>query len=121
MNKFDLERRTMQFALKILAFVSTLPKNRIGDLITYQLAKAGTSVGANYREANRGESRKDFIHKLAIVQKETAESQYWLELCDAADFGNRDQRLWLLKEAGELLAIFTSSLRTAKAGVRSFK
>ena len=117
MNKFDLEKRTMRFAIKIIAFVATLPKNRIGDLISHQLVKAGTSVGANYREANRAESRKDFIHKLAIVQKEASESEYWLELCEAANLGDRILGRWLLKEAGELLAIFTSSARTAKGTI----
>ena len=57
------------FALRIIAFAATLPIGRIGDVIKYQLVKAGTSVGANYREANRAESRNDFIHKIAIVGK----------------------------------------------------
>jgi len=114
MNKTDLEKRTKQFALRIIAFAATLPPNKVGDIITFQLVKAGTSGGANYREVNRAESRKDFIHKLAIVQKELSESQYWLELCEGAKLGDEGQRRWLLQEAGELLAIFTSSARTAK-------
>ena len=84
-------------------------------MIRYQLVKAGTSVGANYREANRAESRNDFIHKIALVEKEGSECQYWLEICDEAGFGDRVQLVWLLKECGELLAIFTSAGRTAKA------
>jgi len=104
----------MQFALRIIEFAATLPPTRVGDIVTYQLVKAGTSQGANYREANRAESRKDFIHKLAIVQKELSETQYWLELCEGAKLGHGAQRRWLLQEAGELLAIFTSSARTAK-------
>jgi four helix bundle protein len=115
MDKTELENRTKRFALKIIQFVATLPRNRVGDLITYQLAKAGTSIGANYREANRAESRNDFIHKIAIVEKESSESRYWLELCDDAALGDSAQRQWLLQEAGELLAIFTRSGRTAKA------
>ena len=115
MDKTELERRTKQFALRIIAYVSTLPKGRIGDVVGYQLLKAGTSVGANYREANRAESRNDFIHKIAIVEKEASESRYWLELCDEANLGNLEQRNWLLQEAGELLAIFTSVGRTSKS------
>ena len=115
MDRTELESRTKLFALKIIEFVATLPRNRVGDLITYQLAKAGTSVGANYREANRAESRNDFIHKIAIVEKESSESRYWLELCEAAALGDSAQRRWLLQEAGELLAIFTRSGRTAKS------
>jgi len=115
MDKAELETRTKQFALRIIAFAATLPVGRIGDVIRYQLVKAGTSVGANYREANRAESRNDFIHKIGIVEKEASESQYWLEICDEAKMGHEQQRAWLLQESGELLAIFTSSGRTAKA------
>src|SRR5215470_9146810 len=64
MDKHELEKRTLQFALKIIAFIETLPKGKAGDVVGYQLVKAGTSVGANYREANRSESRNDFIQRL---------------------------------------------------------
>lgn len=104
-----LEKRTKVFALGIIKFAATLSTDRIGDII------AGTSIGANYREANRAESRNDFIHKIAIVEKEASECQYWLELCDEARFGEASQRAWLVQECGELLAISTSSGRTAKA------
>jgi four helix bundle protein len=114
MNKNDLEKRTLRFALKIIEFVATLPKNKTGDVIEFQLVKAGTSVGANYREANRAESRNDFIHKLAIVEKESSESLYWLELCHEAGIGSNALREWLLGESKELLAIFTSAGRTSK-------
>ena len=115
MDKFELEKRTKQFALRIIAFAATLPVGKIGDVIRYQLVKAGTSVGANYREANRAESRNDFIHKIAIVEKEASESQYCWEICDEAKIGHTQEREWLLQESGELRAIFTSSGRTAKA------
>lgn len=75
MNKKELEQRTKRFALRIIAFVTRLPKGKIGDVLGYQLLKAGTSVGGNYREANRAQSRNDFIHKIAIVEKESAESE----------------------------------------------
>lgn len=115
MDKFELEKRTKQFALKIIAFVATLPQTKTCAIIEYQLVKAGTSVGANYREANRAESRADFIHKIAIVEKESSESGFWLEICDEANFGNLDQRKWLLQESRELLAIFTSIGRSTKS------
>src|SRR5260370_42621421 len=108
MNKLELEKRTKQFALKIIGFASTLPVGRIGDVIKYQLVKAGTSVGANYREANRAESRNDFIHKIGLVEKEASESQYWFEICDEAKFGDPKQREWLLQEAGERLVVISS-------------
>ena len=113
--KLELEKRTMQFALKIIKFVATLPPGRPSDIISYQMVKAGTSIGANYREANRAESRNDFVHKIAIVEKESAETKYWLELCYEGDLGDRSQCEWLLNEATELLALFTTTGRTAKA------
>jgi four helix bundle protein len=72
-------------------------------------------VGANYREANRAESRDDFIHKIGLVEKEAAETQYWLELFEEAGIGDQETRRWLLRESGELLAIFTSIGRTSKS------
>ncbi len=115
MDKLELEKRTKQFALKVIAFVATLPQTKTGAIIEYQLVKAGTSVGANYREANRAESRADFIHKIGIVEKESSESGFWIEICDEAELGNAEQRNWLLRESRELLAIFTSIGRSTKS------
>jgi four helix bundle protein len=114
--KNNLEERTRHFAVRVIAFVATLPNNRVGDVITYQLVKSGTSVGANYREASRAESRNDFIHKIAIVEKETSESEFWLQVCIDSGLGDCQQLAWLLDEAGQLVRIFSSSGRTAKAG-----
>ena len=114
MDKKELEKRTKKFALEVIRFVADLPKNKITDVMGYQFLKCGTSIGANYREANRAQSRQDFIHKIAIVEKEASETQYWLELFDALQMGNPTTRSWLLTESGELLAIFTSIGKTAK-------
>jgi len=122
-DKVELERRTKAFALRVIRFVAALPKSKVTDVISYQLLKSGTSIGANYREANRAESRPDFIHKtctersrsIALVEKEAAETQYWLELCQEAKIGDPEERQWLLQESGELLAIFTSIGKTSKA------
>jgi len=115
MDKFDLEQRTKRFALRVIDFVGGLPKKKVSDVIGYQLLKSGTSIGANYREANRGESRNDFIHKIGIVEKKAAETQYWLELCREAGLGQDEDLQKLLQESGELLAIFTRIGKTAKA------
>ena len=114
MHKAELEQRTKRFALRIIRFVAAFPKTRVSDVIGHQLLRAGTSIGANYREANRAESRNDFIHKLGIVEKEASETRYWLELCEGAEMGAAEARTWLLQEARELLAIFTQSGKTAK-------
>ena len=115
MDRNELEGRTREFALRIVRFVGGLPKNRVADVLGHQLLRSGTSIGANYREANRAESRNDFIHKIAVVEKEASETQYWLELLQAADLGDAEERRWLLSESAELLAIFTASGKTAKA------
>jgi len=114
MDKKELEKRTKKFALQVIKFVADLPKNKITDVMGYQFLKAGTSIGANYREANRAQSRQDFIHKIAIVEKEASETQYWLELFDALPMGDPESLSWLLAESGELLAIFTSIGKTTK-------
>lgn len=85
----------------------------------YQWLKAGTSVGANHREAERAESHDDFIHKVSIVEKEAVEAQYWLELCEEVQIVDPNGRRWLLQEAGELLAIFVSIGKTAQSRRRS--
>jgi four helix bundle protein len=114
-DKAELEERIKQFALRVIRFVSSLGRSKASEVLGYQLLKSGTSIGANYREANRAESRNDFIHKLAIAEKEPPETHYWLELCTEAGIGGAAERSWLLQESGELLTIFTAAGKTAKA------
>ena len=76
--KRTLEERTLVFTLRLLNFLAKLPKTNIFWLIIDQLGRAGSSVGANYREANRAESKADFVHKIGIVEKESSETVYWL-------------------------------------------
>ena len=114
MDKVELERRTKALALCVIRFVAEMPKNKITDVVGYQLLKSGTSIGANYREANRAESRNDFIHKIGIVEKEAAEAQYWLELCQEAHLGDPQELKSLQQEVSEILAIFTRVGKTTK-------
>jgi four helix bundle protein len=114
-DKAELEGRTKAFALRVIRFVSSWPKSKVADVLSYQLLRSATSIGANYREANRAESRNDFIHKIALVEKEAAETHYWLELSQDARLGPATDQRWLLQEANELLAIFTRIGKTAKA------
>jgi four helix bundle protein len=110
----QLEERTLLFAVAVVRFAGTLPRTDAGSIVARQLVKAGTSIGSNYREANRAESRDDFIHKTGIVLKESSETDYWLELCARTEMGDAAQRAWLSQEARELLAIFTTINRRAK-------
>jgi four helix bundle protein len=114
-NRVELEARTKAFAVRVIRLVGDLPRNRAADVLGHQLLRSGTSIGANYREAARAESRNDFIHKIGLVEKEAAETVYWLELLEAAGLGEVAERQALRQEAGELLAIFTATGRTAKS------
>ena len=109
----ELELRTKRFALAVIEFIGTVPKSKITDVLGYQLLKSGTSVGANYREAVRAESRDDFIHKISICEKEAAETEYWLELLLESNVAPAASPL--LTEIRELLAIFVASGKTAKS------
>src|ERR1700719_4798124 len=104
----DLEQRTKRFALAIIKFSSSLPRTREIDILMRQLIRSATSIGANYREANRGVSRADFANKIGTVQKEAAETQYWLELILESSIRKPANGTQLHQEATELLAIFTS-------------
>ncbi len=115
MPKNDLELRTKKFAMDVINLVSGLPLSRAGDVVGRQLLRSATSVGANYREANRAESRDDFIHKVGIATKEAAETEYWLELLDESpQFLGTDAK-FLLIESREILAIFVTIGKNAKA------
>lgn len=118
--KTELEGRTKNFAVQIIQLTRSFPKTVDGIEVGRQLLRSGTGIGANYREANRAESRNDFIHKVGISEKEAAETEYWLELCAEAPLGNQEEICRLLKEAGELLAILNTIGRKAKQS-RSIK
>ena len=111
---YDLEERTAVFGENIIDFVKTLPKNVINNELIRQIVKAGTSVGANYNEADGAESKKDFRHKIAICKKESKESKHWLRMIAGANSSRKDEckQLWI--EAQELTLIFSSILSPKK-------
>ena len=113
MTENELKQRTKKFALRILKLVASLPNTTIGRAIGGQLVRAGTSVGANYRATCRARSKKDFISKLGIVEEETDESAFWLELIIEGKILKKSLVESLLKEANEILAIIISSRITA--------
>jgi four helix bundle protein len=115
MNSDELKDRTKKFALNIIKLANDLPKNSVGRIIETQLVKAGTSVGANYRAACRAKSNADFVYKINIVEEESDETQFWLELIIEDGLLKEDLVNPILKEAKELTAIFTSAGRTAKS------
>jgi len=103
-----LEKRTRDFAVRIIKLSAALPNTPEGREIRKQITKSGTSVGANYREANRARSRADFRNKIKICESETSETQYWLEVIGELGWLSPERLKPEYDECGELLAIFTS-------------
>jgi four helix bundle protein len=114
MNPDELKMRTKNFALRVIKLNKNLPAGKDAEVLGYQLLRAATSVGANYRAACRARSQADFISKITIVEEESDETAYWIELFIESGIIKRELLGDLLKEANELTAIFTASGRTAK-------
>ena len=104
----ELEDRTRKFAVGIIKLSASLPKTPEALIIKNQIAKSGTSVGANYREANRARSKADFRSKIKICEAEASETQYWLQIIIEVGFLPKERITAEYKECSELLAIFTS-------------
>jgi four helix bundle protein len=121
MDKIELKRRTQKFAVEIIKFIEGLPPRRSLNVLSDQLLRSSSSVGANYRSACRGKSTADFINKIVIVEEEADESVYWLELMEEAGLVNSKDIFELKKEANELTAIFTPIGKTAKENQRNSK
>mgnify|MGYP001810359142 CR=1 FL=1 len=114
MNPDLLKARTKKFAINSLKVCKRIPPGFENNVLKVQLSKAGTSVGANYRAACRARSQNEFIAKLSIVNEESDESCYWLEVITEGEVLTDSETFNLLKEANELNAIFTASTKTAK-------
>ncbi len=103
-----LELRTRKFAVSIIKLSISLPLTQEGKVLKNQITKSGTSVGANYREANRSRSKADFKNKISISESEASETAYWLEIIDELSWIDKNELSSISKEVNELLAIFTS-------------
>jgi four helix bundle protein len=119
MHAHELKERTFRFGVRIVRLCEALPENRTGRTIANQLVRCGTSVGANYRAAARAKSNRDFIAKMGIVEEECDEAVYWIEMAVATGTAKQELVNDLLDEAGQLLAITVTSIRTAKAKERA--
>jgi len=109
----ELQRRTKDFALRVLNLIEQLPNSIGGRVLANQIARSATSVGANYRAACRARSRAEFASKLGTVAEEADESLYWLELIRDGKFVSEKRIATLVSEADELTAIFTAGRRTS--------
>ncbi|NJO90552.1 MAG: four helix bundle protein [Chloroflexia bacterium] len=109
-----LEIRTKKFAIEIIRLSSSLPNCPEGRVIRNQITKSGSSVGANYREANRSRSKADFANKIKISESEASETVYWLEIIEELNWSDPEKIQAILKESNEILAIFSSISNSLK-------
>jgi four helix bundle protein len=108
MRNYDLEKRTLEFSKKIIYLCKKLPHDRINNRLVDQLIRSGTSIGANYREANETDTKKDFRNKIRIAKKEAKETIYWLELIIEANSNFKEEILLLLEESYQLMKILAA-------------
>ena len=104
----NLEKRTLKFGIDIIRLSASLPNTPEARVIRNQITKSGTSIGANYREANRARSKADFKNKIKICESDASETQYWLEMISELNFETLEDIKSVNKECSELLAIFCS-------------
>ncbi len=109
---YDLEERTAKFGEDIIEFCGTLPKNVIKLPLIKQIIRSGTSIGANYAEANSPSSKRDFRNKIYLRKKETQETKYWLRMILKCNQDRKDEIEILQKRCQELLLIFGKIIST---------
>ena len=111
----DLQKRLIDYAVRIIALAESLPPTFTGNHIAGQIIRSGTSPAPNYAEAVSSESRNDFIHKIQIALKELRETDVWLKIIQSARLIDPPDRLnSLLEETNELLSILVASVHTAR-------
>ena len=113
-KKYDLEERTALFGEAVIDFAKRLSRSIVNDPLIRQVVRSGTSIGANYMEADGAESKKDFQHKISICKKESKETKHWLRMIVKANPDSKEECEKLWKEAQEFTLIFSSILRPKK-------
>lgn len=114
----EQKRRTKLFSLSIIELAEKIPNSISGNIISRQIIRSGTSVGANYRAVCRARSDKEFISKMNIVLEEADEVCFWLELIEAKNWVDKELLNINLKEANELTAMFSAALKTMNNRLR---
>lgn len=113
-QKFDLCDRTAIFSQSVINFCKKVPQNSITNPLINQLIRSGTSIGANYCEADEANSKKDFINKVAIAKKEAKETKYWLQLVGQTVENFKPEARCPWKEAQELNLILAAIIRNSQ-------
>lgn len=118
MKSGPLKEKSLLFALRIVKLYKYLVMEQKEYVLSKQILRSGTAIGALHRESECAESKSDFIHKLAIAQKECNETLYWLELLCKSDYLDQNGYNSISQDAGELYKLITSSIKTAKLSLK---
>ena len=113
-----LKDKSYKFALRIVKLYKHLTEEKKEFVLSKQVLRSGTSIGANITEGNQAQSKPDFVHKLSVAHKEAFETEYWLNLLSDGEFITEKQAESLLIDCNELQKILTSSIKTAKSNQR---
>lgn len=119
MDEKTFKARTKKLAVTIIKQMDILPRSRAADVIAKQIIRSGTSIGANYRAACRAKSTPDMINKLKIVEEESDETMYWLEILVEAGLAPKEQIRDLYKETNEILSMTIASIKTLRGRSQS--
>lgn len=112
--KIEFKQRLYKWVLRLIKFIDKLPKSSVNEIMGKQLLRSGTSVLANYVEANSASSNKDFINFFTYSLKSANESKVWLALLRDTNQGDYQENTWLINELIEISNIFASSILTLK-------
>ena len=114
MKENIIQEKSFKFALRIVNLYKYLVQNKKEFVLSKQLLRSGTSIGANIEEAIGGQSTKDFLSKFSIAYKEARETTYWILLLKEANYLNQDQSISILNDCEEIIKIITKILKSSK-------
>ena len=112
MNKNIVKEKSFDFAIRIVKLYKYLMEEKKEFVLSKQVLRSGTSIGANINEAQQAQSKKDFLMKMNIALKECTETKYWIELLSATDYINQEQKDSIIKDCVELEKLLTSIVKT---------
>jgi len=118
MKESVLRDKSYQFALRVIKLYKYIAAEKKEYVLSKQILRSGTSIGANIEEANQAQSKVDFIHKLSIAQKEAFETDYWLRLLRDSEYLTEVQADSLLNDCREVQKLLTTSIKTAKESLK---
>ena len=109
-----VQKKSFQFAVRIVKLCKYLREEQNEYILTKQILRSGTSIGANIAEAQQAQSKSDFVHKMSIALKEASETDYWIRLLHATDYLNDKEKDSILLDCAELIKMLTAIVKSSK-------